>query len=340
MKLLVTGGAGYIGSNLADYLLNRGDEVYVVDNLSTGSIQNIQHNLNNPRFHFINDDIVTSHIMEKVVTQCDIILHLAAAVGVKYIVDDPLKTILTNVRGTENVLMLAYRYWKRIVITSTSEVYGKSTGGALSEDADRILGPTTINRWSYSVSKAVDEHFAYAYHQKGLPVSIIRYFNSFGPRVNQDGYGSVIANMIRQALAGDPLTVHGDGTQTRCFTYVDDTVRGTVLAAEKDEAIGEAINIGSENEISILELAHMIKRLTESESTVVMVPYRDYYGQSYEDTPRRRPNVEKARQLLGFTADTPLEDGLAKTIAWCRENYNINQPSGAHEPLKSTKNLV
>lgn len=323
MKALITGGAGYIGSNLADALLERGDEVIVIDDLSTGSIQNIQHNLGNPRFRFINDDILNSHVMESLVAEADTVFHLAAAVGVKYIVDDPLRTILINVRGTENVLMLAYRYWKRTVIASTSEVYGKSTGGDLSEDADRVLGPTTINRWSYSASKAVDEHFAYAFHQKGLPVSIVRYFNSFGPRVNEAGYGSVIANFIRQALAGDPLTVHGDGSQRRCFTFVRDTVRGTILAAEKPEAIGEAFNIGSHNEITILELAHLIKRLTGSSSEIVTIPYQDYYGQSYEDTPRRRPDVRKAQRLLGFTAQYGLEEGLKETIAWCRDHYAV-----------------
>jgi UDP-glucose 4-epimerase len=323
MKTLVTGGAGYIGSNLVDRLMERGDDVCVIDNLTTGSIHNIAHHLGSTRFRLINDDIVDSQAMEAVVAECDVIYHLAAVVGVKHIVNDPLRTILTNVRGTENVLLLAYRYWKRTVIASTSEIYGKSNGGALSEDSDRTLGSTTINRWSYSASKAIDEHLVYAFHQKGLPVSIVRYFNSFGPRVNQDGYGSVIANFIRQALAGDPLTVHGDGRQTRCFTFVDDTVRGTMLAAERPEAVGEAFNIGRDAEITILELAHLIKRLTGSSSEIVTLPYLDYYGQSYEDTPRRRPDTRKARERLGFSADVTLEQGLERTIAWCREHYRI-----------------
>lgn len=323
MKILVTGGAGFIGSNMADRLLERGDEVFVVDNLSTGSIANIKHNLGNENFHFLNDDIVTSHTLESIIEKCDIVFHLAAAVGVKYIVDDPLGTILTNVRGTENVLLLACKHWKRVVIASTSEIYGKSRGGALAEDADRVLGPTTVNRWSYSASKAIDEHYAFAFHQKGLPISIVRYFNSYGPRVNEAGYGSVIANFIRQAFAGQPLTVHGDGSQTRCFTFVDDTVRGTMLAGERTEAIGEAINIGNHHEITILELAGIIKRITGSNSPIVTMPYRDYYGQNYEDTPRRQPDVRKAQSLLGFSADTPLEIGLEKTIQWCREHYEV-----------------
>lgn len=330
MKALVTGGAGFIGSNLVDRLLERGDEVYVVDNLSTGSVLNIRHNFDNPMFHFLNDDIVTSHSLEPIVAQCDLIFHLAAAVGVKFIVDDPLGTILTNVRGTENVLLLASKYWKRVVIASTSEIYGKSNGGALSEDADRVLGPTTVNRWSYSASKAIDEHFAFAFHQKGLPISIVRYFNSYGPRVNEAGYGSVIANFMRQALSGEPLTVHGDGSQSRCFTFVHDTVRGTILASDLKPAIGEAINIGNENEVTILALAQMIKSITGSSSEIVTMPYRDYYGQNYEDTPRRQPDVRKAQRLLDFSANTSLEDGLMKTIEWCRENYVVAQKPSQH----------
>jgi UDP-glucose 4-epimerase len=323
MKTLVTGGAGYIGSNLVDALLARGDEVAVIDNLSTGSIANIRHNLGNPRLRFVNDTILSAGSLERMVEEADVIFHLAAAVGVKYIVDDPIGTILTNVRGTENVLALAHRYWKRVVIASTSEVYGKSTGGALKEDQDRILGPTTINRWAYSSSKAIDEHFAYAYYRTGLPVAIVRYFNSYGPRVNEAGYGSVIANFVRQALNGDPLTVHGDGTQTRCFTFVADTVRGTMLAGEKDEALGEAFNIGNETEITILELAEKIRALCGSSSEIQRIAYRDYYGQSYEDTPRRRPDMTKSNRLLGFSAEVGLDEGLARTIAWCRENYTV-----------------
>jgi UDP-glucose 4-epimerase len=323
MKVLVTGGAGYIGSNLVDALVARGDEVAIIDNLSTGGISNIRHNLDNPRFKFVNDSILSTGSLERLVEWSDLVFHLAAAVGVKYIVDDPIGSITTNVRGSENVLTLAYRYWKRIVIASTSEVYGKSTGGSLKEDQDRILGPTTINRWAYSVSKAIDEHLAYAYFRGGLPVSIVRYFNSFGPRVNEAGYGSVIANFIRQALNDEPMTVHGDGTQTRCFTFVEDTVRGTMLAGEKPEALGEAFNIGNEHEVTIVELAHLIRDLAGSNSEIKQIPYRDYYGHSYEDTPRRRPDMTKSRTVLGFEAQVSLEEGLKRTIAWCRENYTI-----------------
>lgn len=328
MKALVTGGAGYVGSNLVDALLARGDEVVIIDNLSTGGIANIRHNLDNPRFRFVNDTILSTNTLERLVEESDLIFHLAAAVGVKYIVDDPIGTITTNVRGTENVLAMAYRYWKRAVVASTSEVYGKSSGGALKEDDDRVLGPTTINRWAYSASKAIDEHFAFAYFHGGLPVSIIRYFNSYGPRVNEAGYGSVIANFIRQALTDAPLTVHGSGDQTRCFTFVEDTVRGTLLAGERPEALGEAFNIGNEVEITIIELAHLIRELCESNSEIVCIPYRDYYGQSYEDTPRRKPDLTKSRTVLGFEPQVSLRDGLARTIAWCKENYKLQRPKG------------
>jgi UDP-glucose 4-epimerase len=323
MKALVTGGAGYIGSHLVDALLARGDEVSVIDNLSTGCIANVRQHLDSPRFRFVNDTILEGAALDRLIEGADVVFHLAAAVGVKYIVDNPIGAITTNVRGTENVLALAFRYWKRVVLASTSEVYGKSTGGALKEDDDRVLGPTTINRWAYSASKAIDELFAYAFYREGLPVSIVRYFNSYGPRVNEAGYGSVIANFIRQALTGEPLTVHGEGEQTRCFTYVADTVRATILAAEKNEALGEAFNVGSEHEITILDLANLIRGLTGSSSEIVRIPYRDYYGQSYEDTPRRRPDMSKSRTVLGFEASVSLEEGLVQTIAWCRQNYAL-----------------
>lgn len=325
MKVLITGGAGYIGSNLVDVLLERGEEVAIIDNLSTGGVANIRHHFDNPRFRFVNDTILETGSLDRMVEDADLVFHLAAAVGVKYIVDDPIGTITTNVRGTENVLAMAFKYWKRVVIASTSEVYGKSRGGSLKEDDDRVLGPTTINRWAYSASKAIDEHFAYAYYRGGLPVSIVRFFNSYGPRVNEAGYGSVIANFIRQALLGEPLTVHGDGSQTRCFTFVGDTVRGTLLAGERPEALGEAFNIGSEHEVTVLELAHLIRDLCESKSEITCMPYRDYYGQSYEDTPRRRPDMTKSRSVLGFEAEVSLEEGLRRTIAWCRENYQLGR---------------
>jgi len=321
MRVLVTGGAGYIGSHLVDVLLKRGDEVLVVDNLSTGKIENIRHLLGHPAFHFINDSILNEPLLERFVASMDRIFHLAAAVGVRNILQDPLAAINTNVRGTEVVLGLAFKYWKRVVIASTSEIYGKASHVPFHEDDDRVLGSTGVARWSYSMSKAIDEHFAFAYAAKGLPVSIVRYFNSYGPRLDERGYGSVVANLTRQALRGEPLTVHGDGKQTRCFTYIDDTVAGTLLAGEVKGAIGEAFNIGSTTETSILDLAKLIKRITRSKSPIQFQTYEAYYGEGFEDTRRRVPSGEKARRLLGFTPKVNLEIGLKKTIAWCRSHY-------------------
>ena len=321
MRVLVTGGAGYIGSHLVDALIKRGDEVLVIDNLSTGKIENIRHVLGHPTFHFINDSILNEALLERFVPSMDLIFHLAAAVGVRNVLQDPLAAINTNVRGTEVVLGLAFKYWKRLVLASTSEIYGKASHVPFREDDDRVLGSTAVARWSYSMSKAIDEHFAFAYAVKGLPVSILRYFNSYGPRLDERGYGSVVANLTRQALRGEPLTVHGDGKQTRCFTYIDDTVAGTLLAGEVKEAIGEAFNIGSPNETSILDLAKLIKRLTRSKSPIAFQAYEAYYGEGFEDPRRRVPSVDKAKRLLGFTPKVDLETGLKKTIAWCREHF-------------------
>jgi len=321
VRVLVTGGAGYIGSHLVDALIKRGDEVLVIDNLSTGKIENIRHVLGHPTFHFINDSILNEALLERFVPSMDLIFHLAAAVGVRNVLQDPLAAINTNVRGTEVVLGLAFKYWKRLVLASTSEIYGKASHVPFREDDDRVLGSTAVARWSYSMSKAIDEHFAFAYAVKGLPVSILRYFNSYGPRLDERGYGSVVANLTRQALRGEPLTVHGDGKQTRCFTYIDDTVAGTLLAGEVKEAVGEAFNIGSPNETSILDLAKLIKRLTRSKSPIAFQAYEAYYGEGFEDPRRRVPSVDKAKRLLGFAPKVDLETGLKKTIAWCREHF-------------------
>ncbi|HKV45513.1 MAG TPA: GDP-mannose 4,6-dehydratase [bacterium] len=320
MKSLVTGGAGFIGSHLVDALLSRGDEVWALDNLSTGRTDNIAHLSTNPRFKFVTGSILDARIVREAVAACDTVYHLAAAVGVRYIVTDPLRGIVTNVQGTENVLEAAYLHRRKIVLASSSEVYGKSTSAPLREDDDRVLGPTTINRWSYSSSKAIDEHFAFAYAAKGLSVVVLRFFNSYGPRIHSNGYGTVIARFVRQALSGEPMTVHGDGRQTRCFTHVADTVRGIVAAGDTPRANGQVFNIGSTHEISVLELAHIIKSLCGSSSPVGLVPYEDYYGQSFEDTRRRVPDITRASEILGFQPRVPLEQGLRQTIAWCREH--------------------
>jgi UDP-glucose 4-epimerase len=247
------------------------------------------------------------------------VYHLAAVVGVKYVVDDPLSSIITNVRGTENVLELAFESSVPAVIASSSEVYGKSTDVPLSEDSDRLLGPTTVGRWSYSDSKAIDEYLALAYARRGLRTTAVRYFNVYGPRLDPQGYGSVIARFLTQALRGEPLTVFDDGTQTRCFTYVADAVDGTILAGSERGAAGAVFNIGSDWEISINELAAMIASMVTPSQDIIHVPYSSEYGPNFEEPRRRVPSVARARDMLGFEAQTPLEQGLRQTLTWFRD---------------------
>jgi UDP-glucose 4-epimerase len=299
--------------------MKQGHEVTVIDNLSVGKASNIEHHLDSDRFHFVNDSILNVSTLEQLVRQTDLIYHLAAVVGPKYVVEDPLGTIITNVRGTENVLELAFKYWVRSIIASSSEVYGKSTAVPLSEDDDRLLGPTTIGRWSYSDAKAIDEYFALAYAKKGLPIAIVRYFNAYGPRLDPRGYGSVIARFMTQALQGEPLTVYDDGQQTRCFTYVTDTIEGTVRAATLKEAVGQVFNIGSNDEKTVLELAQLIRQLTNSTSEIIHIPYEAAFGPTFEETRRRVPDVTRARDVLGFQAQTSFEEGLRRTLAWFRD---------------------
>lgn len=322
-RVLITGGAGYIGSHLADTLLERGYRVFVVDNLSTGKLDNIRHCLGRDDYEFLNASILDADLMDDLVRQNDLVFHLAATVGVKHVVEDPLLGVTTNVAGSENVISACWRHMKRILIASTSEVYGKTQKFPFEEDDDRVLGSTSVHRWSYATSKAIDEHIAFAYADKGLPVSIVRYFNSYGPRIDEKGYGSVVANFTRQALAGEPLTVHGDGNQSRCFTYITDTVEGTIRAGTMDQALGRVYNIGTTEETRILDLAEAILEMTGSKSEIVQIPYEKAFGAGFEDTQRRLPSMDRARQELDWEPRTPLTEGLPRTIDWCKESFSV-----------------
>lgn len=313
MKVLITGGAGFIGSHLAECLLARGDEVHILDDLSTGSIENILAIKNHPNLTYHIDTIRNYRLTAELVDMCDIVYHLAAAVGVRLIVESPVSTIETNIRGTDIVLSLAAKKRKRVVITSTSEVYGKRNRVPFSEDDDLVMGPTNKGRWSYACSKAIDEFLAIAYwKEKRVPTVIVRLFNTVGPR--QTGrYGMVIPNFVQQALTGQDITVYGDGTQTRCFTHVSDVVKALIAIAEHPQAVGEVYNIGSDHEISMLELAERIKFKTESESNIVFVPYDEAYEAGFEDMMRRVPDIAKIRRLIDYQPRVDL-DGLLSSI--------------------------
>jgi UDP-glucose 4-epimerase len=316
MKALITGGAGFVGSHLAEALVARGDEVFVLDNLSTGSIENIEHLKGHPRFHYTIESIMNEPVTAELVDRVDVVFHLAAAVGVRLIVESPVNTIETNVHGTEMVLKLANKKKKKVVVASTSEVYGKSGIVPFREDADLVLGPTSKGRWSYACSKAIDEFLALAYHkEKRLPVVIVRLFNTVGPR--QTGrYGMVIPSFVKQALQGRPLTVFGDGTQSRCFTYVSDVVEQLVALAEEPRALGEVFNVGNDREeITIGDLARRVKARTGAKSEVVLVPYDQAYEEGFEDMQRRVPDLAKLRALTGYVPKVHLDEILDRVIA-------------------------
>lgn len=318
MKALLTGGAGFIGSHLADALLAQGHEVVVIDDLSTGSITNIAHLKGHARFHYVIDSVMNERLVAELIDGVDTVFHLAAAVGVKLIVEQPVRTIETNVHGTEIVLTHASKKNKRVIVFSTSEVYGKSTAVPFREDADLVMGPTPMHRWAYACSKAIDEFLALAYYrERGLPVTIVRLFNTVGPR--QTGrYGMVIPNFVRQALAGDPITVFGDGQQTRSFGYVGDIVEGIIRLAIEERAIGQVFNLGNTEEISVLDLARRVKAATGSASPIVLVPYEEAYDAGFEDMPRRVPSLDKAAALVGYTPKVALDEILDRVIAFNR----------------------
>ena len=317
MKALITGGAGFLGSHLAEALLARGDTVYLLDNLSTGSIENIEHLKNAPRFHYAVDSVMNEPVTAEMIDRVDVVFHLAAAVGVRLIVESPVNTIETNVHGTEMVLKLANKKKKKVLVASTSEVYGKSEDVPFREDADLVMGATTKGRWSYACSKAIDEFLALAYwKEKKLPVVVFRLFNTVGPR--QTGrYGMVIPNFVKQALLRHPITVFGDGTQSRCFTYVSDVVGVLVRLAEEPAAVGQVFNIGNDREeITILDLAQRVKARTASKSEIVRVPYDQAYEEGFEDMPRRVPDLTRLRALTGYEPQVHLDEILDRVIEY------------------------
>ena len=314
MRALITGGAGFIGSHLADRLLDRGDQVVLLDDLSTGRLSNIEHLNGRSDAEFVLSSILNTDLVDKVVSRVDTIFHLAAAVGVNLIVEKPLESLITNIRGTETVVEKAHKYNTRILVMSTSEIYGKNTSDSLSEDDDRILGSPLKSRWSYSEAKAIDEILAYTYwREKGLETVIIRLFNTVGPR-QTGSYGMVVPRFVGQALRHQPLTIFGEGTQTRCFCHVSDVVGGLVALSEHPEAFGKVFNLGGTEEISIGDLAERIIELAGSDSEVEYIPYDAAYEEGFEDMVRRVPNVDRARQLVGFEPSVGLDDIIRSVI--------------------------
>jgi len=318
VQALITGGAGFIGSHLSEMLLGGGHEVLILDDLSTGSIDNIAHLKGRPRFEYFIDSVDNERLLAELIDRSDVVFHFAAAVGVKLIVEQPVHTIETNVHGTEVVLKHANKKKKLVVIASTSEVYGKSEDVPFREDADLVMGPTTKHRWAYACSKAIDEFLALAYwKERKLPVIIVRFFNTVGPR--QTGrYGMVIPNLVGQALAGEPMTVFGDGTQSRSFTHVKDVVGALVELVNEPSAIGQVINIGNTEEVTIGRLAERIRELTGSRSPITLIPYDEAYESGFEDMPRRVPDLSKITAMIGYKPKHTLEDILVQVIDYFR----------------------
>lgn len=325
MIALVTGGLGFIGSHLCEQLARKGVKVRCFDNLWRGKLENLEMaEKQSAEIDFIKGDLLNGEETIKAAKGAQVIYHLGAVVGVKHYVEDPLNVIDVNVLGTHNILEAARKNdVERFIFGSTSEVYGKNTNVPLNENDDRILGPTSIDRWCYSTSKALDEHTCLGYHRKhGIKTTILRYFNAYGPRQECSDYGGVVSIFLRRILNNKAPQVHGDGKQTRAFTYVDDIVRGTFLAGQKDAATGEILNLGNSEETSILQLAHMTIRLADKEGQLepVFIPYEDFYGFSYEDTKRRVPDISKAQRILGYEPKIRLEDGLKRTVEWYKQN--------------------
>lgn len=314
-RILVTGGAGFIGSHLVESLLSRGDEVRVVDNLATGRMANIQHLTKNPRFQFTGGSVLDMPLVHRLVADVDQIFHLAASVGVRYVVDNPLLSLRNNIHGAENILEAATPRLTPVILFSSSEVYGKGHGGPLHEDDDRILGATRYTRWGYAASKSVDEFLALAYHrEKGLPIRLVRCFNTCGPR-QVGSYGMVIPRFVEQALDDRPITIYGDGMQSRCFSFVGDVVRGVLMLADHPEANGQVFNIGTDEEVTVRELAERIVERTASTSRMECIPYDEAFGPGFEDMPRRVPDLSRIHDLVGYRPEVSLDQLLELTIA-------------------------
>ena len=319
MKVLITGGAGFIGSHLCDKLISLGNQVTALDNLSTGKEENLSHVRKNRNFNLIVGSVLEEKTVDKLCRNADLIFHLAAAVGVELIVKKPLESLTTNIKGSEIVLGAAQRFHKKVLITSTSEIYGKNAGGPLKEDDDRVLGSPLKSRWGYSTAKAVDEMLAYVYwKEKGLPTVIVRLFNTVGPR-QTGAYGMVIPRFVNQALKGQPLTVYGDGSQSRCFLHVQDAVFALVKLIEHPHAHGEVFNLGSQEEVTIKQLAEKVIELTQSNSRITYVPYEKAYEEGFEDMQRRVPDTTKLQKLIGYKPATSLKQILNSVIAYFKE---------------------
>ncbi len=320
---LITGGAGFIGCHLSEALLNQGHHVTVIDDLSTGSIHNIEHLKNQKKFRYVIDTITNRSLLSELVDGCTAVYHLAAAVGVKLIVESPVRTIETNIRGTELVLECANKKKRPVLVASTSEVYGKSTKFPFREDGDLVMGSTSKGRWSYACSKALDEFLALAFmKEKQLPVVIVRLFNTVGPK--QTGqYGMVVPNFVRQALLGHTITVYGDGKQSRCFTHVSDVVGALIKLMQKPQALGQVFNIGSQSEISINDLAKLVKSMTKSSSAISHIPYSRAYEEGFEDMPRRVPDLTKVRKMVGYRPTKNIRDILNDVIEFERTRLTV-----------------
>ena len=313
---LITGGAGFIGSHLAEMLLGRGDAVVALDDLSTGRMANVQHLMGHPRFRLVEGSVLDEEFVDDAVRQSDVVVHLAAAVGVRLIVEQYLRSFTTNVRGSEIVIKASHRHRRKLLLASTSEIYGKNENVPLLEDADRILGSPTVARWAYSTAKAANEILAYGYHrERGLRCVVVRLFNTVGPRQSPD-FGMVIPRLVRQALAGEPLTVFGDGSQTRCFGHVIDVADAIVRLLDVPDAVGEVFNVGSQEEISVLALAERVRDLTDSASEIECIPYERAYEVGFEDMPRRIPDIAKIADAVGWAPERSLDEIVQDVVAF------------------------